>query len=88
MVTGSLPLVVALVAMDRGAVAPGPASAIQLGRATPGRPGAGPAPGGITVRELDMLQIATHPLLTSAPTVHPLISASYQALAKLRADHA
>ena len=26
---------------------------------------------GLTVRELDMIQIATHPLLTSAPTVHP-----------------
>ena len=39
----------------------------------------------VTVRELDMLQIATHPLLTSAPTVHPLINAAHQALAKLRA---
>ena len=38
----------------------------------------------VTVRELDMLQIATHPLLTSAPTVHPLILAGHQALAKLR----
>ena len=38
----------------------------------------------VTVRELDMLQIATHPLLTSAPTVHPLINAAHQALAKLR----
>jgi len=38
----------------------------------------------VTVRELDMLQIATHPLLTPAPTVHPLINASHQALAKLR----
>jgi NADPH-dependent 2,4-dienoyl-CoA reductase/sulfur reductase-like enzyme len=38
----------------------------------------------VTVRELDMLQIATHPLLTSAPTGHPLINAAHQALAKLR----
>ena len=39
----------------------------------------------VTVRELDMIQIATHPLLTSAPTVHPLINAAHQALAKMRA---
>jgi NADPH-dependent 2,4-dienoyl-CoA reductase/sulfur reductase-like enzyme len=39
----------------------------------------------VTVRELDMMQIATHPLLTSAPTVHPMINAAHQALAKLRA---
>jgi len=39
----------------------------------------------VTVRELDMMQIATHPLLTSAPTVHPVINAAHQALAKLRA---
>ena len=39
---------------------------------------------GLTVRELDMLQIATHPLLTAAPTVHPLINAAHNALAKLR----
>ena len=39
----------------------------------------------VTVRELDMLQIATHPLLTSAPTVHPVINAAHTALAKLRA---
>jgi pyruvate/2-oxoglutarate dehydrogenase complex dihydrolipoamide dehydrogenase (E3) component len=38
-----------------------------------------------TVRELDMMQIATHPLLTSSPTVHPLINAAHRALAKLRA---
>ena len=36
-----------------------------------------------TVRELDMLQIATHPLLGPAPTVHPLINAAHAALAKL-----
>ena len=40
----------------------------------------------VNVRELDMMQIATHPLLTSAPTVHPLINASHQALASLRAS--
>jgi len=39
----------------------------------------------VTVRELDMMQIATHPLLTSAPTVHPLINAAHRALAKMRA---
>jgi pyruvate/2-oxoglutarate dehydrogenase complex dihydrolipoamide dehydrogenase (E3) component len=37
----------------------------------------------VTVRELDMLQIATHPLLSPAPTVHPLINAAHMALAKL-----
>jgi NADH oxidase (H2O2-forming) len=37
-----------------------------------------------TVRELDMMQIATHPLLTPAPTVHPLINAAHMALAKMR----
>jgi NADPH-dependent 2,4-dienoyl-CoA reductase/sulfur reductase-like enzyme len=40
----------------------------------------------VTVRELDMMQIATHPLLTAAPTVHPLINAAHQALAILRAQ--
>jgi NADH oxidase (H2O2-forming) len=39
----------------------------------------------VTVRELDMMQIATHPMLTSAPTVHPLTNAAHLALAKLRA---
>jgi pyruvate/2-oxoglutarate dehydrogenase complex dihydrolipoamide dehydrogenase (E3) component len=39
----------------------------------------------LNVRDLDMMQIATHPLLSSAPTVHPLINAAHQALAKLRA---
>jgi hypothetical protein len=38
----------------------------------------------ITVSELDMMQIATHPLLTVAATVHPLISAVRQVPAKLR----
>jgi len=40
-----------------------------------------------SVRELDMMQIATHPMLTSAPTVHPLVNAAHQALAKMRASH-
>ncbi len=40
----------------------------------------------VTVRELDMMQIATHPLLTPAPTVHPMINAAHQALAKLRTN--
>lgn len=38
----------------------------------------------VTIRELDMLQIATHPLLGPAPTVHPLINAAHMALAKMR----
>jgi len=38
----------------------------------------------LNVRDLDMMQIATHPLLTSAPTVHPLINAAHRALEKLR----
>jgi len=41
----------------------------------------------LNVRDLDMMQIATHPLLTSAPTVHPLINAAHQALAKLRTNN-
>lgn len=39
----------------------------------------------VTVRELDMIQIATHPLLTAAPTVHPLVNAAHLALAQMRA---
>jgi len=39
----------------------------------------------VTVRELDMMQIATHPMLTPSPTVHPVIDAAHQVLAKLRA---
>ena len=38
----------------------------------------------VTVREMEMMQIATHPLLTSAPTMHPLIGAAHQALTKMR----
>ncbi|MCF8033894.1 MAG: FAD-dependent oxidoreductase [Desulfarculaceae bacterium] len=40
---------------------------------------------GVSVREMDMMQIATHPKLSAAPTVHPLVNAAQQALAKLRA---
>jgi NADPH-dependent 2,4-dienoyl-CoA reductase/sulfur reductase-like enzyme len=40
----------------------------------------------VTVRELDMMQIATHPLLGPSPTVHPLINAAHMALAKMRAS--
>ena len=40
----------------------------------------------VSVRELDMMQIATHPMLTSAPTVHPIINAAHEALTKLRAE--
>lgn len=39
---------------------------------------------GVSVRELDMMQIATHPMLTPAPTVHPLVNAAHIALGKLR----
>jgi NADPH-dependent 2,4-dienoyl-CoA reductase/sulfur reductase-like enzyme len=39
----------------------------------------------VSIREVDMMQIATHPLLTAAPTVHPLINAAHQALAQMRA---
>jgi NADPH-dependent 2,4-dienoyl-CoA reductase/sulfur reductase-like enzyme len=39
----------------------------------------------VTVRELDMMQIATHPMLTPAPTVHPLVNTAHSALAKMRA---
>ena len=39
----------------------------------------------VSVREMDMMQIATHPLLTAAPTVHPIINAAHGALARLRA---
>jgi len=37
----------------------------------------------MTVGELDMMQIATHPLLTAAPTVHPLVNAAHRALATM-----
>ncbi|MGB5984005.1 MAG: FAD-dependent oxidoreductase [Desulfobacterales bacterium] len=38
----------------------------------------------LNVRDLDTLQVATHPLLTPAPSLHPLINAAHQALAQLR----
>jgi len=37
-----------------------------------------------TVRDLEMMQIATHPLLTPAPTVHPVVVAAQQALSVIR----
>jgi len=37
----------------------------------------------VPVRELDMMQIAIRPMLTPAPTVHPIINTAHQALAKL-----
>ena len=40
----------------------------------------------VSVRELDMMQIATHPMLTPAPTMLPIINAAHQDLAKLRAE--
>ena len=39
---------------------------------------------GVTIYNMDTLQIATHPLLTAAPTVYPLITAAQNALSKLR----
>ncbi|MDH4205650.1 MAG: FAD-dependent oxidoreductase [Desulfobacteraceae bacterium] len=33
---------------------------------------------------VEMMPIATHPLLISSPTAHPLINSEHQALAKLR----
>lgn len=85
MIPGSRELKVKLVFADR--------SGILLGGQISGGPSVGELINMIalgiqmkvTVRELDMLQIATHPLLTSAPTVHPVIGAAHQALAKLRA---
>ncbi len=38
---------------------------------------------GVTLYDFDTLQISTHPLLTSAPTVYPLIIAAQSALMKL-----
>ena len=37
-----------------------------------------------TIYNLDVLQIATHPLLTASPTIYPLISAAYSALTKMK----
>jgi NADPH-dependent 2,4-dienoyl-CoA reductase/sulfur reductase-like enzyme len=84
MLPGSSELKVKLVFADR--------SGVILGGQISGGPSAGELINMIalaiqkkvTVRELDMMQIATHPLLTSAPTVHPVINAAHLALAKLR----
>ena len=81
---GAAPMKVKLMFADRsgvllgGQVSGGPSAAelvnvIAMGIQT-----------GATVREIDMMQIATHPKLSSAPTVHPFINAAHQALAKLR----
>jgi NADH oxidase (H2O2-forming) len=82
---GATPLKVKLVFADRGGA--------LLGGQVSGGPSIGELINAIAigiqmrlnVRDLDMMQIATHPLLSSAPTVHPLINAAHQALAKLRA---
>ena len=81
---GAVPLRVKLIFADRGGA--------LLGGQISGGPSVGElinavAIGiqmGLNVRDLDMMQIATHPLLSPAPTVHPLINAAHQALAKLR----
>jgi NADH oxidase (H2O2-forming) len=81
---GARPLKVKLIFADR--------SGILLGGQVAGGPSAGELINtvavaiqkSVSVRELDMMQIATHPLLTPAPTVHPLVTAAHQALAKLR----
>ena len=81
---GAVPLSVKLIFADRsgellgGQVSGGPSvgeliNAIAIGIQK-----------GLTIRDIDMMQIATHPLLTPAPTVHPLINAAHQALVKLR----
>jgi len=36
----------------------------------------------MTAAQLETLQVATHPLLTSAPTVYPLITATMQAITR------
>ena len=82
---GALPLKVKLIFADKGGT--------LLGGQLSGGPSVGELINTIAigiqtrlnVRDLDMMQIATHPLLTSAPTVHPLINAAHQTLAKLRA---
>jgi NADPH-dependent 2,4-dienoyl-CoA reductase/sulfur reductase-like enzyme len=43
---------------------------------------------GLSVRSLETMQIATHPLLSPAPTVHPLVKAAAHALAQFRAADA
>lgn len=81
---GALPLRVKLIFADRGGT--------LLGGQISGGPSVGELINALAigiqmrlnVRDLDMMQIATHPLLSPAPTVHPLINAAHQALAKLR----
>jgi len=41
---------------------------------------------GVTANDLVTMQIGTHPLLTSAPTVYPIITAAEAAIRKLRAE--
>ncbi len=82
---GAMPMKVKLVFADQ--------SGILLGGQASGGPSVGELINVIavaiqkktTVRELDMMQIATHPLLGPSPTVHPLINAAHAALAKMRA---
>ena len=82
---GAMPMKVKLVFADQ--------SGILLGGQASGGPSVGELINVIavaiqkktTVRELDMMQIATHPLLGPAPTVHPLVNAAHAALAKMRA---
>ncbi len=81
---GATPMKVKLIFSDQ--------SGILLGGQVSGGPSVGELinviavaiQGRMTVRELDMMQIATHPLLGPAPTVHPLINAAHLALAKMR----
>ena len=82
---GALPMKLKLVFADR--------SGILLGGQMSGGPSVGELVNlialgiqkKVTVREIEMMQLATHPLLTPAPTVHPLIDASNQVLNMLRA---
>ncbi|MFH1985661.1 MAG: FAD-dependent oxidoreductase [Pseudomonadota bacterium] len=84
---GAAPLKVKLVFADRGGD--------LLGGQISGGPSAGELINAVSigiqmklnVRDLDMMQIATHPMLTPAPTVHPLINAAHGALAKLRSGN-
>jgi NADH oxidase (H2O2-forming) len=81
---GAAPLKVRLVFADRGGD--------LLGGQMSGGPSVGELINAVSigiqmklnVRDLDMMQIATHPMLSPAPTVHPLINAAHVALAKLR----
>jgi NADH oxidase (H2O2-forming) len=83
---GAVPLRVKLIFADRGGA--------LLGGQISGGPSVGELINAVAlgiqmklnVRDLDTMQIATHPLLSPAPTVHPLINAAHQALAKLRAN--